>query len=185
MVFQVGVYTYAQYSTSNLIESISHECKQEYSCANCNEVKICPQKHGTWEKEYLVRCHSPTPYCDPVTATCVSIPSSECSPTNSSLICMKDGTFPDPVECGKYHVCKNSTSYSYRCNCGNYENPFEKEKCLCNTKCDPLLCSRKSGQKVAYAHDANTYAYCVNGFLLFVDRCPHGYLFLENQQICQ
>lgn len=165
--------------------SDSNKCKKEYSCASCNEVRICSQNNGIWTEQIVFKCNSTSPYCDYTTGTCSSQPSVECAPTDS-FICMRDGFFPDPTYCRKYHVCYNSTAYLYKCDSYNYYYyDSQTEKCTYGSSCYTLDCSGKNGIKISYANDDSIFAYCVTGSAYIVDKCPGNYQFVYSKQTCQ
>lgn len=56
------------------------KCNKKYSCASCNEVRICTQSNGFWVEKIVFSCSSATPYCDHATGTCSSVPSLGCAP---------------------------------------------------------------------------------------------------------
>lgn len=161
----------------------SSNCKKEYSCASCNEVRICTQHSGVWEEKIVFGCNSTTPYCDYATGTCSSDPSLECAPTDK-FICMRDGAFPDPSDCKQYHVCYNYTSYSYKCDKNYYNYDSDSEQCVYGASCYTFSCSGKSGVKVAYGNDASIFAYCIYGSAYLVDRCPGNYELSSSRQAC-
>ena len=102
---------------------------------------------------------------------------------SENFICMQEsGSFPDPYNCTRYHVCKNHTAYSLECYNGTTYNSWTGQ---CDrTECYNFDCTSKTGIKVPYGKNNNIFAYCIYGMVMYADRCPVEYEFNFGKQKC-
>lgn len=125
-----------------------------------------------------------TPYCKADSGTCTAFMPENCAPMSQNFMCMREsGSYPDLSNCTRYHVCKNFTAYTFACYGGTMYNSRTGE---CErTDCQKFNCAKKNGLKVSFGYNKNVYAYCVEGLVWYVDRCPAGYDLNELTQNCE
>lgn len=171
--------------TNNNTDIMVTECRSQYSCNGCNQVRICSTTpDGKFREASLVNCTGVTPYCKEDSGTCTGIMPEKCAPVSESFMCMREsGSYPDPTNCTRFHVCKNYTAYAFECYAGTLYNSRTGE---CErTECYKFNCATKHGLKIPFGTNKNVYGYCVHGLLWFIDRCPINYELNELTQNCE
>lgn len=164
------------------------ECFKDYSCSGCYKARVCsPASAGGYVQKMAFSCNdtSPsTPYCSVDTGTCTASPPNGCGPPGN-FTCLRDGTFPDPNDCTKYFVCLNDAASAYKCERTGQNYDSSREACVSGATCYTFNCKGKHGVKVAYGKTANIFAYCINGTVYVVDRCPGNYEMNADSQRCE
>lgn len=161
------------------------ECESQYSCVGCHQVRICSTSpDGKYRQVAVVNCTDVTPYCKEDSGTCTGIMPDKCAAMSENFMCMREsGTYPDPTNCTRFHLCRNYTAYTFACYGGTLYN--SRTGACERTECLKFNCANKNGLKVPYGTNKNVYAYCVHGLLWFVDRCPTGHELNELTQNCE
>ncbi|XP_054268183.1 uncharacterized protein LOC128990003 [Macrosteles quadrilineatus] len=175
-------------------------CDRDYSCADCSTVRVCaPTSDGQHLQEIAkFYCPSSNPYCNSATGTCSSTPDTSCVQPNTTVAtnftCMRDGYFPDPVNCSLYYNCQGEVAYQYTCLYPTpYYHPGQKLCVTSSTYCTSNTAgynckyySSYQGMKVAVGYTRNYFIYCSSqGTIVAVDRCIGEYHFSTSAQDCK
>lgn len=170
---------------TELMASDTYNCESQYSCNGCHQVRVCSTcPGGKFHQVSLVNCTGLMPYCKEDSGTCTAYTPERCAPLAENFMCMREsGSYPDPTDCTRYHLCKNYTAYSFECYNSKTYNSRTGE-CDHASSCISFNCTSKNGVKIPYFGDRNVYAYCVHGLLGFIDRCPANYELNEETQNC-
>ncbi|XP_054268516.1 uncharacterized protein LOC128990240 isoform X2 [Macrosteles quadrilineatus] len=175
-------------------------CDRDYSCADCFNVRVCaPTSDGQHLQEIAkFYCTSSNPYCNYTTGTCGSTQDTSCVQpipiVAKNFTCMRDGYFPDPVNCSLYYNCQHQVAYQYTCSYPTpYYHPGQKmcvtSSSYCTWDTAGYYCKYYSsyyGKKVAVGYTWNYFIYCsTQGSIVAVDRCIGDYYFSTGAQDCK
>nr|CAD7203907.1 unnamed protein product [Timema douglasi] len=180
------------YATNNCEERgyyCSTDCKTVYQCSGDapDFVQITREVCDT-NRGY---------YCSSAQGTCSTTFSNTCTPRGYKFVCTTIGTFPDPFDCARYHICFGNLSdiqhSAEDCDSGWLYDPSAY---TCKTKAsycsvDPVPLCESDGQIGATPRNPSIYYICntgnsSNGVYLYpvLYLCPHGGIFDETEDSC-
>uniref|UniRef100_A0A023F760 Putative chitin binding peritrophin-a domain protein n=1 Tax=Triatoma infestans TaxID=30076 RepID=A0A023F760_TRIIF len=181
VVISVGFFAYVQcYLDSNGLCTT-----QEMTCSkNCSAVAYCP---GVGVMPFLLGCNGETPYCNQ--GNCTNSYNPFCNqPYTPLFYCpYTDGTYPDPHDCTRFHICLSGIPYTSHCNRPGLVFSTETLSCVRESdehQCGKAVCAG-NGTWVTYSTDQRYAFYCVNSLPTIVERCNGSYVFNTKTEKCE
>lgn len=162
-------------------------CSSIFSCSDCKTAQICrPDGNGGFTEVRTIPCPSSSPYCNYETGTCTSVQSANCGQTDSTFLCLQDGTFPDFSDSTIYHVCQNYEPHKFTCAVPGDNYDAVSETCSPSKTFVTFMCN-EAGKKVPYNVASGYYGYCDSntGAPAVIDRCTGSYQLNVTSQQCE
>ncbi|KAK9496826.1 hypothetical protein O3M35_012954 [Rhynocoris fuscipes] len=163
---------------------------QEKTCTNdCKAVAHC---NGRGMIPLITYCYGSKPYCN--RGQCTDLYTPQCNePYNSIYYCPpEDGTYPDPYDCTRFHICLSGKPYSTFC--GRPGLVFSTKTLSCvrqnnENDCGRISCYKNNTWQV-YSNDARYAFLCVNTTDQLplpgeVIRCKDNYAFNPETLQCE
>ncbi|GFG28130.1 hypothetical protein Cfor_12293, partial [Coptotermes formosanus] len=134
-------------------------------CYNCTFAPLCQGSYSLGPYN-CAELYPNKPYC--TDGVCSNTPNTTCpNQTQKSFVCTGNGSFPDPNDCQKFHVCDASQNQTtYTCS-SNYVYSHAKKSCdrkKVTADCAVIKCRNTTAiEYVVYPKDANIYGLCIRG----------------------
>uniref|UniRef100_A0A224XVA4 Putative chitin binding peritrophin-a domain protein n=1 Tax=Panstrongylus lignarius TaxID=156445 RepID=A0A224XVA4_9HEMI len=159
--------------------------QQEMTCSRkCSSVAYCP---GEAVMPLLLSCYGETPYCNQ--GKCTHSYNPYCNqPYNPLFYCPEeDGTYPDPLDCTKFHICLKGIPYTAYCNTPGLVFSTETLSCVRQSsehQCGKAVCAG-NGTWAIYSSDQKYAFFCVNSLPTVLKHCNTSYVFNTQTEKCE
>ncbi|XP_073983927.1 uncharacterized protein [Rhodnius prolixus] len=159
--------------------------KHEMTCSKtCTAVAYC---HDDGVMPVLLDCYGVTPYCN--LGKCSNSYNPYCNQAYNPLFYCpeEDGTYPDPLDCTRFHICLNRTAYTSYCNQPGLVFSTETLSCVKESdqhQCGKVMCLG-NGTWVSYSTDEKYAFLCENSAPTHVRRCNESNVFNVHTAKCE